>query len=86
MRDGSDMFRINSAVGRFAAVAVEIVDDCGLVENLLYLGRSDAMAMGMRIAKILSGNKGKTIFAQPPVEADADGAPVVEETNTDLKG
>lgn len=81
-RNGGDAFRFNSPVDKTMIMIahVEVVDHRGLVENLRHLSRRQTTAAGMRVAKILGGNEGETILAQPPVEADADGTAAVIET------
>lgn len=86
MGDGRDAFGINPTVGQGVSMAVEIVDDRSLVEDLLYMGRRHTMVVGMRVTKKPGGNKGKTIFVQIPAEADTDRTAMVKETDAGLIG
>src|ERR1017187_8529211 len=59
--DGGDVFRINPPVGQVAAVAVEIVDNRGVVVNLRHLRWSGAKAVWVRVAKMTDRHKQETV-------------------------
>ena len=80
--DGGDVFRRNAAVDEIVIVDVEVVDDRGVIINLRYLGRGHAIAARMRVAKMSNRHKRETIPTQTEIETDADGDPVIKESNT----
>ena len=79
--DGGDVFRINPPVGQVATVTVEVVDDRGVIINLRDLGPGHAITARMRVAKMSNRDKRETIPTQAEVETDADGEPVIKESN-----
>lgn len=84
--DGINVLRINPPVGQIAAVAAEIIDHRGLIENLRDLGRGHTIAAWVRVAEMLGGNKRETVLAQAPVESDADCTAPIKETDACLVG
>ena len=81
MGNGGDVFRINPPVGKIAAVTIEIVDYRGVIINLRDLGRCHAITARMRVAKMSNRHKRETIPTQAEIETDADGEPVIKESN-----
>ena len=79
--NGDDVFRINPPVDKIAAMPIEIVDYRGVIINLRYLGPCHEIAAWMRVAKTSNRHKGETIPTQAEIETDADGEPVIKESN-----
>ena len=79
--DSSDAFRINPMVDEAVITHVEVVDDRGVVVNLCCLPWGDAIVVRMRVAKMSNRHERETIPTQAEIETDADGEPVIKESN-----
>ena len=79
--DGGDVFRINPPVGEVAAMTIETVDYRGVIINLRDLVPGHAITARMRIAKMSNRHKRETVPTQTEIETDADGEPVIKESN-----
>ena len=84
MRVGNDSFRRDASIdkGPVVAVEIEVIDDRGVIINLRHLGRCHAIAARVRVAKMSNRHKRETIPTQAEIETDADGEPVIKESNT----
>jgi hypothetical protein len=81
MGNGGDVFRIDPPVGKSAALTIEIVEYRGVIKNLRDLGRCHAITARMRVEKMSNWHKRETIPTQAEIETDADGEPVIKESD-----
>ena len=79
---GIDAIHGNTAINNRAVVDVVIIDDCGLVEKLVYaLGRGPIITR-MTFRKAICGNEGETIGAQTKVKAGRHTCAAIEKPHS----